>query len=129
MTPPRPSAATRTRSSGRPGIFSDCDGRWDRWLGVVALKREVIVSELEQISGLGKEYQAGQGPRYSRELELCLLDVICVEVNITQAYDELTGDQMSHGCYHHCQKRVARNVEGQAQEHVGAALVELAAEL
>jgi hypothetical protein len=58
-----------------------------------------------------------------------LLEVVHVEVRVAEGVDEIAGLEARHLRHHLREQRVARDVERDAKEDVGAALVELAAEL
>ena len=66
--------------------------------------------------------------RRSRELQLHLIEVVPINVSVTERMDQLTGLKLTHLRDHHRQERVARDVEGDTQEEVGRALIELAAQ-
>ena len=63
------------------------------------------------------------------ELLVGLGEVIQVEVRVTQRDDELARLQVRHLGHHQREQRVGGDVEGHAQEDVGASLVHLAGEL
>ena len=52
--------------------------------------------------------------------------MVAVEVCISQGMDKISGLQSAYLGDHHGQKRIGGNVEGHSQEHVCAALVQLA---
>ena len=55
--------------------------------------------------------------------------MVAVDVGIAGSVDEFPGLQPGHLGDHHGQERVGRDIERDAQEDVGAALVQLAGEL
>ena len=54
--------------------------------------------------------------------------MVLVEVGVAQGVDEVAGGEIADLGHHHRQQRVGGDVEGDAEEGVGAALVELAGE-
>ena len=67
-------------------------------------------------------------PRLAAELQPHLLHVVGVDVAVAAGPDEGAGLKPAFAREHVGQKRVAGDVEGHAQEHVGAPLVELQVE-
>ena len=63
------------------------------------------------------------------ELESGLVEVIAVEVGVAERVDEVPGRQAGLLGHDHREQGVGRDVEGDAEEDVGAALVELAVEV
>ena len=98
-----------------------------RELVMVSLKLEVLVLEAEEILDVGVQNHARQLARLARELQAGLLEMIFIKVCVARRVDKLPGFQARHLCNHHQQKRVGCDVEGYAQEGVGAPLVELQA--
>ncbi len=95
---------------------------------VVVLQLEVLKAEVEQVSHFGVEPHLRQGSRLAGELEAGLLEVVAVEVGVAEGVDELAGLQAAYLRHHHGEQGIAGDVEGHAEEDVGAALVELAGE-
>ena len=95
---------------------------------VVVLQFEVFKAEIEQVSHFGVEPHLRQGAWLAGELEAGLLEVVAVEVGIAEGVDEFAGREATHLRHHHGEQGVAGDVEGYAEEDVGAALVELAGE-
>jgi thymidylate synthase len=62
-------------------------------------------------------------------LELRLLEVVLVEVRVAERVDEIAGTKIRDVRDHLREKRVARDVERNAEEHVRASLIELTREL
>ncbi len=46
-------------------------------------------------------------------------------MGVAETVDEIAGDEVAHLRDHHRQERIGRDVEGNAQEHVGASLVQV----
>ena len=51
---------------------------------VVAFKLEILVAEGEEVFHIGIDHHAGQGARGARQLQLCLLDMVQVEMCVTR---------------------------------------------
>ena len=100
--------------------------RFDVWVRVVVLQFEVFKAEVEQVSHFGVDLHLWQGSRLAGELEAGLLEVVAVEVGIAEGVDEFAGREAAYLRHHHGEQGVAGDVEGYAEEDVGAALVELA---
>jgi hypothetical protein len=74
------------------------------------------------------EVHFGQFIGGAAELQLCLFDMVQVEVGVAEGMDEFAGFQAADLRDHHGQQRVGGDVERHAEEDIGAALVELAGE-
>ena len=96
---------------------------------VVVLQREVLEAEGEEVHHAGVQLHPGQRAALAGELQLGLLQVVRVQVHIAEGVHELAGFQAADLRHHQGQQRVARDVEGHAQEGVRTALVQLAAQL
>ena len=92
---------------------------------VVTFQLEVLETEVPQAAHRRFEPQLRQRPGCARELLVGLRQVVAVEVNVTQGKNEIPGQQIAHLRHHPQQQRVRRDVEGQAEENVGAPLVDL----
>ena len=98
-------------------------------LGVVAFEREVFEAKREEVLRVGIDLQLGELPRRACELQLRLLEVVLVEMRVTERVHELARAKPAHVRDHHRQQRVARDVERHAEEHVRATLIELTRQL
>src|SRR5262245_57230779 len=67
---------------------SDGHRRPDQGVRLVALQREVLVAEGEQIGDGGVEPHARQRPRLASELLARLIEVVQIQVRITQGVDK-----------------------------------------
>jgi len=81
---------------------------------------------LEDTRRAALDYQSGQRQRRARELQVGLREVVEVEVTIATGPDELPWDEIALLCEQVREQPVARDVERYAEEHIGAALVDLA---
>lgn len=89
---------------------------------------EVVVLEIKD-GGDGRiELHLRQWIRVAGELQLGLLQVIEIKVSVAEGVDKVAWLQANHLRYHQREQGVGSDVEGDAQENVGAALVQLAGE-
>ena len=96
---------------------------------VVVHHLEVIRRVAEDVLRLALDDQLRQRPRLTRELQLHLAGVVVVDVHVTARPDELAHLQVALLRQHVGEQCVAGDVEGHAQEHVAASLVQLAGQL
>ncbi len=97
-------------------------------VGVVVEQFKVFEGEAEDVADVWVEFHRRQGSRVAGELFACLVDVVEVEVCVAERVDELAGGEAGGLGGHHGQQGVTCDVEGDAEEDVGRALVELAGE-
>ena len=95
----------------------------DVWVWVVVFEREVFELEIEYALNLGIDDHARKRTRIARHLQLDLLEVVAIDVGIAKCVDELTSLESGDLCHHHEQKRIRCDVERNAKEDIGAALV------
>ena len=95
------------------------------WPGVVALKLEILILEVEDALHIGVQLHLRQRARSARELQPYLLQMIEVDVCIACSVDEFSWLQAAHLRHHLQQQGIGCDVEGHAEEGVGAALIEL----
>ena len=94
-------------------------------MGVVAREGEVFVGEVEE-GGAGRiEVHLRKGTRLAAEKLADLVEVVSVDVEITEGVDELAWLQAGDLSGHHQEEGIAGDVEGDSEEGVGAALVKL----
>ena len=95
-------------------------------MGIVVNEREIV--EMKSINGVRRrrDLHGRQGAWVPSELFAGLLEVVAVEVNVPQRVDEFTRLKPGDLGHHHRQKGVTGDIEGNTEEEVGAALVELA---
>ena len=146
--PPRVRSLNQRRSSGRcQGILPlspmarlrdmatmavmgglNGDGGFDAGVRVVALEGEVFVAEAEEVAHGGVEPHGGQGARGAGELLVDLVEVVFVNVEVAKGVDEGARLEVGDLGDHHEEEGVAGDIKGDAEEEIGAALVELAVE-
>ena len=107
---------------------SDGDGCLDGGVGIVVDQFEVLVGEAVNGFDLGVEAHLRAGAGLAGELFAGLVHVVGVEVQVAEGMDEFLGAEIAHLSDHHGQEGVGCDVEGDAEEDVGTALVELATE-
>ena len=98
-------------------------------MALVANDFKVFVLVVEDGVRLAFDVQGGGGKGCAAELQFHLLEVVAVDVAVAARPDEVTHVQVTLLRHHVGQQGVAGDVEGHAQEDVGTALVELAAQL
>src|SRR4051794_26134907 len=98
----------------------------DMRVRVVAFEREVFIAEGEDILHRRVDLHDWQRPRRARQLQPGLLEVIGVEMRVAERVNKITRLEPAHLRHHHGQQCVGGDVEGQAEEDIGRALVELA---
>ena len=106
----------------------DGDGCFDGWVRVVAFESEVVEDKIFEACAGGIEHHARQGAALAGELQAGLLKVVGVEVEVAKRVNERAGLEAADLCDHEGEKRIGGDIEGHAEEEVGAALVELATE-
>lgn len=94
---------------------------------IVTFKAEVLIAEGEEVFYFGIQPHGGQGARFPGELEARLVEVVGVEVEVAKGVDEVSRLKITNLGDHEGEQAVTGDVEGDAEEEVGTALVELAA--
>lgn len=97
-------------------------------MGRVVLQGEVLELEIEQGRHRRIEPHGGQGPGIPAQLQPGRLEVVLIEVGVAKGVDELSRVEPADLGHHHGQEGVGGDVERNAQEHVGAPLIQLAGE-
>src|SRR6185437_12095755 len=98
----------------------------DGGMMLIAHELEILEGVVEQGGGPAPQIEPRRRERSARELQPRLLEMIEIEVAVAAGPDELPGLEFALLREHVGEQRVARDVEGHAQENVGAALIELA---
>src|SRR6185437_8019487 len=98
-----------------------------RMRGVVG-ELDVLEAVVEEARGLPLKDQPRQRARLAGELDIGLLEVVDVEVAVASRPDELARQEPALRGNEVGEQRVGRDVERDAEEDVGAALIELAGE-
>ena len=96
--------------------------------GVVPLEGKVPVVEVEDRAHFGIENHPGQGTRGAGELLAHLVEVVEIDVYVSESVHEVSGSVAALLGHHHGQQGVRGDVERHSEEDVGTALVELAGE-
>src|ERR1035441_2589849 len=103
--------------------------RLDGRIRVVADDFKILVFEIVNVLHRRIQFNLRQWARLARQLQLSLLDVICVKMQVTERVDEIARFQSADLRDHQREQRVAGDVEGHAEKNIRAALIELAAQL
>ena len=107
----------------------DRDRGLDRRPRVVIDELEVLELEFKKVLHIRIHLHRRELTRFAGKLFARLVKVVAVQVQVTKGVDELACFVAAHLGKHHRQQRVRGDVERHAEEHVGTALVKLAAEL
>ena len=97
-------------------------------MGIVVFEREVLDLEGVDVADLRIDPHGGEWMDLAGELELGLLEVIRVEVQVAEGVHEVAWFVAEDLRNHHGEDCVARDIEGDAEKEICAALVELAGE-
>lgn len=95
---------------------------------VIPGQGEVLVLETVNLRNIRIEQHSGQGARLAGELQLGLLNVVFVQMEVSEGMHELARLITADLRRHHQQQGIAGNVERHAEEEITAALVELQAQ-
>ncbi len=95
---------------------------------VVAYQVEILVCKVENAVDIRVQLHAGQRTGFARQLEFHLLQMVGVDMGVAQRVDEIARLQPRDLRHHLQQQGVRGDVERDAQEDVGAPLVELQAQ-
>src|SRR5687768_325905 len=96
---------------------------------VVADYLEILIVILVDRIGTALDTELGERARVARELQPRLFQMVGIKVAVAPGPDERSRLEPALLCQHVSEESVAGDVEGDAQEHVGAALIELEVEL
>src|SRR5215813_9740654 len=86
------SGPAKESSASRPSARSlNRNRRLDGWMRLVALEREVLVAEAEDVLHLRIEAKPRQGPWRAADLLLRLLEMVQIEMGIAEGDDQFIG--------------------------------------
>jgi signal peptidase I len=97
-------------------------------MGLIIFEREVLKPESEDIRHRRIELHHRKRIRLTRQLQLCLLEVIVVEVHIPESMNEVPGLEIADLGDHQGEEGIGRDIERNAKKDVGTALVKLTAQ-
>ena len=95
------------------------------WMWIVANQLEVLVLEVEEALYIRIDLHRRQWTRLTCELQLCLFDVVQIEVGVACGVNEVTRLIARYLCHHLEQQRVRGDIERDTQEGIGTALIKL----
>src|SRR4051794_4836092 len=95
-------------------------------MALIADDLEVLEAIVEHGFGPAPDHEARQGERLARELSPHLLEVIEVQMAIAACPDEVARRQIALRGDHVREQCIRCDIERDAEEYVGAALIELA---
>ena len=106
--------------------WSDCNGRFDEGVRVVADQLEIVEFELEDVFDFRVQLHLRQRAERAGQLEVHLVEVVEIDVCIAKGVDKFAGFEPCYLSHHEGEEGIGRYVERHAQEYIGTALVELA---
>ncbi len=109
-----------------PFTLLHCDRGPDVSGAFVVLDDEVVDVVVGDALRLARELQCRIRKRLVFELLVDLIEVIVVDVPVTERHHQLTRLEVGLLSDHHRQQCIAGDVEGHTQEHVGTTLVQVA---
>lgn len=95
-------------------------------MGVVAHEIEIIISEPEYILYIRIQDHVRQRAWRAAQLFMHLVEMVQIDMGITERMDEVAGLQSAHLSHHLREQSIARDIERDTQKTVTAALIELA---
>jgi len=113
----------------RKSVFLNRHRRLDMGVGLVIAHGEIVKGKSEQVFHRRVQRHGGQRARVPGQLGICLLQMIGIQVRITQGMHEITRLQTTDLRHHQRQQRIGSDVERHAQKDIAAALVQLTAQL
>ena len=93
---------------------------------IVSDKLKIFVLEIKDVLHFRIDLHHRKGARLTRKLELHLLEMICIDVRVTCSVNEFSWLKTTYLSDHHCKKRIGSDIERHSEEHICAALIELA---
>ena len=107
---------------------SNCDRGFYRRIGVVIQEFEILEAEIKNRFDRRIDPHRRQRSRLASQLQPRLLQMVRVQVRIAKRVDEVTRLKSRDLGNHHCEQGVGGDIERNTEEHVAAALIELARE-
>lgn len=104
------------------------DRRFDRRVGIVSFQTEIVVAEVRYFAHIWIDVHFRQGSWLAVQLFVHLIKVVLVDVQVAEGVNKISGFEIADLCHHLGQQRVGSDIERHAEEQVGTALVELAAQ-
>ena len=101
----------------------------DCWVALIVFEMEILDAEVTDVLDLWVKHHLRQWQRLARELELDLIEMVEIDVGVTESMDKRARLKACDLCHHHDQKRVRGDVERHSEESVSTALVKLEREL
>jgi hypothetical protein len=95
---------------------------------VIPLKSEIFVPELKEVGNLGIDPHLRKWSWLSSKLFSGSVEVIAVDVDITESVNKFVRAQPRNLRHHHQQKSIARDVKWHSKHEVSGPLVELKAQ-
>src|SRR6186997_3344392 len=92
---------------------------------VISLDRDVIEGEVIDRADAGVQDESGEWAGLSTQLQPGLVEMVQIEMCVTESMDKVTHLQAANLSHHLRQQRIGGDVERNAQEDVRRALVQL----
>ena len=106
--------------------WSDTDNTFDVVVRIVVRQLEIFVLESKDVVDGGIDVHFGQRTWFARELQTHLLQMVEIDVGVACRVHEIAGAESADLRHHHREKGITGDVEGNAEEGVCTALIELA---
>src|SRR5690606_5832925 len=90
---------------------------------------KILKIKTEDILNVGVKLHNGQSAWSARKLFIYLFKMVVVDVYIAKCVYILSDLQAANLRHHHLQQSIAGDIEGNAQKHIGTALVKLKRQL
>ena len=90
---------------------------------------DVIIGEPINVHDAFIQFQCRKRKRVSADLLSSLVEVIHVQMRISEGMNECSRLKSTHLSHHVCQQRIGGNVEWNAEEDISASLVQLTIQL
>lgn len=119
----------RRSCADHPRSASDGYGCLDGWMTLVVFQLEVFIPEVRKLGDSRIQLHFGQWKRFPGELQSGLVQMVSVQMHVSEGMDEFMCDHAGDLRDHHGEQGIGGDIEGHTQKYVCTALVQLAAEL
>lgn len=107
---------------------SNCDGGFDGGVGIVAYDFDVFVAKGFPIGNGWIEPEFGQSAGLALQLGAHLIEVVDIQMDVPKGVDKIADLVAAHLCQHMGEEGIRGDVERNAEEQIGTALIQLTAE-
>ena len=95
---------------------------------MVVLQLKIFKLEVKNVLYLRIDPHVGQGPGVAGQLEVSLLQVVGIQMGITEGKDKVPILQLANLGHHHSEQGIGSDIKRHSQKYIGAALVHLTAQ-